>query len=684
MKIRLIEPEPPGMHVWAKVLLPRLGLPIIAATLKEHGHDVLVYNPTMAPIDWDDVNSSDLVGLSSTTSTATTAYEFADDLRARGIPVVIGGSHVTFMADEALEHVDYVARGEGGEQLMLELIEALDGDRELDSIDGLSFTRDGEAVHNPPRAALADLDELPFPDLRLLVGSDKLTTMPIMTSWGCPFDCTFCSVTAMFGKKYRFRSAESVIAELKDKRPERIFFYDDNMAANRKRLKKLLQMMIDEGLVIPWSAQVRTDVVRDPELLDLMRRSGCQLVYLGLESVNQETLDRFEKSQTVADIEKAIKVLHDYGIKSHGMFVLGADDDDVQTVRDTVAFAIKNKIDTVMLNILTPLPGTQQFEEFDDAGRIFDKRWELYDAHHVVFEPARMTPYELQIEVLRGYMRFYSLRTWLRYIFTLQFTKQLLFHWWGMVIIRNWRKDERNKAFIKALKRMWPRPRRAAPCAAPASIDLRRRVDERGAAEDAAPLTSAARPGRHERRAPDAPAGTLQTVPRGGPDRLSGRRSDVKVSYLSLVSAGHATGSPQRGRFAQASRPKGGDAVNGKRRIVTLSVLLGTLLLSLALTTSAFASPVTSKKAQLREVQAKLQDVYHQVDMAVEKYNQATTPAHHGPGADQAERAAAQGRRVQPRRRQPAALGARREHVQARATSASSTSCSPPTASTTS
>jgi radical SAM superfamily enzyme YgiQ (UPF0313 family) len=458
MKIRLIEPEPPGMHVWAKVLLPRLGLPIIAATLKEQGHDVLVYNPTMAPIDWDDVNTSDLVGLSSTTSTATTAYEFSDGLRARGIPTVIGGSHVTFMADEALEHVDYVARGEGGEQLMLELIEALAGDRELDTITGLSFTRDGAAVHNPPRAALADLDELPFPDLRLLVGSDKLTTMPIMTSWGCPFDCTFCSVTAMFGKKYRFRSAENVIAELKDKRPELIFFYDDNFAANKKRLKKLLRMMIDEGLNVPWSAQVRTDVARDPELLDLMRRSGCHLVYLGFESVNQETLDNFEKAQTVEDIRRSIKVLHQYGIKSHGMFVLGADADDVQTVRDTVSFAKENQIDTVMLNILTPLPGTQQFKEFDEEGRIFDKRWELYDAHHVVFEPRRMTPYELQIETLRGYARFYSMRTWLKYVFTFQFTKRLLFHTWGMVIIRAWRRDERNKAFVKALRRMWPRP----------------------------------------------------------------------------------------------------------------------------------------------------------------------------------------------------------------------------------
>ncbi len=457
MRIRLIEPEPPGMHVYAKVLLPRLGLPIIAATLKERGHDVLIYSPQMAPIDWDDVHGADLVGLSSTTSTVPTAYEFADKLREQGIPVVIGGSHVTFMADEALEHVDYVARGEGGEQLILELIEVLQGTRQPETVSGLSFRRDGEVVHNPLRDRCTDLDTLPFPDLGLIVGADKLTTVPIMTSWGCPFACNFCSVTAMFGRKYRFRSAESVIAELKEKRPGRIFFYDDNMAADKKRLKRLLKMMIDEDLVIPWSSQVRTDVTRDPELLDLMQRSGCELVYLGLESVNQETLDGFEKAQTVEDIEVAIKKLHEYGIRSHGMFVLGADTDSVQTVRDTVKFAMKNHIDTVMLNILTPLPGTPQFDDLEAAGRIFEKRWELYDAHHVVFQPKLMTPYELQIEVMRAYMRFYSLRTWLKYVFTFRFTKKLLFHSWGMMIIRNWRRDERNKAFIAALKRL-PRP----------------------------------------------------------------------------------------------------------------------------------------------------------------------------------------------------------------------------------
>jgi len=414
MKIRLIEPAAPGMHVYSKVLLPRLGLPMIGAALNDQGHDALVYCQQMAPIDWEDVESADLVGISTTTSTATAGYGFADRLRALSVPVVIGGSHVTFMADEALAHADYVARGEGGEALMFELIEMLEGGRAPETIRGLSYTGADGPVHNELRERLADLDELPFPDLDLIVGHERLQTTPIMTSWGCPFACNFCSVTAMFGRRYRIRSAESVIAEIEAKRPQRIFFYDDNFAADRKRLKRLLEMMIERDLVIPWTAQVRTDVARDPELLDLMRRSGCHIVYLGLESVDQATLDAYDKAQTVAEIVESVDTLHTYDIRSHGMFVLGADTDTAQTVRDTVTFCLDHHIDTVMLNILTPLPGTQQFAQLEADGRIFDHQWEHYDAHHVVFQPAGMTPFELQKEVVRGYARFYSVRNWLR------------------------------------------------------------------------------------------------------------------------------------------------------------------------------------------------------------------------------------------------------------------------------
>jgi anaerobic magnesium-protoporphyrin IX monomethyl ester cyclase len=445
VKIRLIEPEPPGMNVFSKVMFPRLGLPAIGAAMTSLGHDVSIYVPQFSAIDWNDVYTADLVGISTTTSTATTGYQFADRLRARGIPVVIGGPHVTFMASEALEHADYVARGEGGEAFMAELIEALSGKRDLSSIAGLSYMHDGVVVHNADRERTEDLDTLPFPDLTLIHGYEKMGSVPIMTSWGCPFACNFCSVTAMFGRKYRFRSAESVIAEIKSSKARRIFFYDDNMAADKKRLKVLLRMMIDEGLAMPWSAQVRTDVARDPELLDLMRKSGCKRVYLGLESVNQATLDHFHKAQSVDDIVQAIKKLHEYGINSHGMFV--------QTLRDTVTFALKHRIDTVMLNILTPLPGTPQFQQMEEQGRIFDKRWHLYDAHHVVFTPKQMTPYELQREVVRGYARFYSKRQWLKLLVTFRFTR-LLFCGWGIWIIRNWRKDAHNKAFMAALKRL--------------------------------------------------------------------------------------------------------------------------------------------------------------------------------------------------------------------------------------
>ena len=462
MKIRLIEPNAPSMHQWSHSYFVRLGLPMIGAALKQHGHDVRIYCPQLAPVDWDDVYSAELVGLSTTTSTTPATYEIADDLRRRGIPVIIGGSHVTFMADEALEHVDYVARGEGGETIMVELAEVLQGGRELGSVMGLSYIEDGKTVHAPLHERCSDLDTLPFPDLDLIVGHRRLTNVPIMTSWGCPFACNFCSVTAMFGRKYRFRSAENVIAEIKQKRPKQIFFYDDNFAADKKRLKTLLRMMIAEGITVPWGAQVRTDVVRDKELLQLMRASGADFVALGLESVNQDTLDRFEKSQTVADIEEAIRVLHDYGIRSHGMFVLGADDDTEDSVRETVEFALRNQIDTVMLNILTPLPGTQQFADLDAEGRILERDWSFYDAQHIVFRPRHMSPSHLLRETLRANRRFYHAWRVLRSVGVVLWRRdrpswdRMLERGWLWWYARMWWRDPANRAYRRRLQGIVP------------------------------------------------------------------------------------------------------------------------------------------------------------------------------------------------------------------------------------
>jgi len=460
MKIRLIEPEPPSLHLWSPLLYPRLGLPMIGAALERAGHDVRIYCPHVAPIDWDDVLSSDLVGISATTSTAPAGYELAARLRERGIPSVIGGPHVTFAADEALAHAEYVARGEGGESLMLELIEALHGRRELDSITGLSFMRSGVAVHNPPREPIDDLDDLPVPDLSLIVGHERMKSTPIMTSWGCPFACNFCSVTAMFGRRYRYRSPQAVIAEIEEKRPKHIFFYDDNFAADKRRLKTLLGLMIERGLIVPWQAQMRTDATRDDELLDLMRRSGCHRVALGLESVDQATLDGFQKGQTIDDVVNAVRRLHEFGIQCHGMFVLGADTDTEATVRNTVDFALAHGIDTLMLNILTPAPGTEQFADMEAAGQIFERDWCLYDGQHVVFTPRQIKPPDLQAQVLRGYARFYSLRRVLRHLARLRYAavRDCAWCWW---FARRWRKDPFNRAYLKRLA--------TAPCEADGS-----------------------------------------------------------------------------------------------------------------------------------------------------------------------------------------------------------------------
>ena len=427
MKIRLIEPKAPGINVFDLARLPRLGLPLLGRLLAERGHDVRIYVETLAPVDWADVAEADLVGLSSTTATTPTAYEMAGRMRDLGIPTVIGGSHVTFLPDEALDYCDFVVRREG-QVTLLELVAALEGGTDVAHIAGLSY-RDpaGRSLHNPdrPPCTQEEFAALPAPALHLIVGHDALTNVPIMTQWGCPYACDFCSVIHMFGRRVRARSVEDVLAELetyRDRGP--VFFYDDNFVVNKARTRALLRGMIERGLTPPWSVQVRADVVYedkrsrelDHELLGLMRDAGCTMVYCGFESVNPATLAAYNKRQDVRDIRDSIRAFHDYGIHVHGMFVLGADTDDVQTCRRTADFALQNGIDTVQFLMLTPCPGTPFYDRMVAQGRLLTDDLSLYDGHHCVIQPALMSPYELQMGVYRAMARFYSARHALRLI----------------------------------------------------------------------------------------------------------------------------------------------------------------------------------------------------------------------------------------------------------------------------
>ena len=418
LRIRLVEPRPPGHHVYDSVLLPRLGLPLIATMLAGAGHDATVSCEVLAPVDLSACLHADLVGISATTSTTPAAYRLAGLLEAAGVPVVLGGPHVTFRPDEALRHARYVVRGEG-ERTMLALVAALERDAPLGEVAGLSWRgTGGQPHHNPPRprCTQAAFEALPVPDLSLIEGHQRMTIKPLMTQWGCPYDCEFCSVTAMFSRRVRYRRTGQVLAELAGLDAERVFFHDDNFVVSKARTAGLLQAMVTAGLTPEWFAQVRADTVYrtrsdrevDHEFLRLMRAAGCRTVMIGFESISDEALARLGKRASVADAERAVAAFHDHGIAVHGMFVLGLDTDTPRSPRDTARFASRLGIDTIQMMIQTPLPGTRLWDRIQAEDRLIAADWSLFDGHHAVMRPAQMTPLELQLGVLAAMKRFYS------------------------------------------------------------------------------------------------------------------------------------------------------------------------------------------------------------------------------------------------------------------------------------
>lgn len=458
-KIVLIEPKAPNLHIFSQFPLPRLGTILLGTIMKKRGWDVEIFVEEMRKIDYEIIKAADLVGISTITPTAPRAYAIADRIREMGIPVIMGGPHVTYLAEEALEHADFVIRGEG-ERALTELIDAREKDGDYSEVSNLSYRKNREIIHNPKQPPADNLDSLPYPDLSLLKRDQPTkggrSTIPVLTSRGCPFDCTFCSVTGMFGKKYRFRSAENVLAELRqyNSRRNMIFFYDDNFTANRKRTKELLEGMIREKFKFHWTTQVRADVAKDVELVRLMKRAGCHTLYIGFETVNPDSLEEMKKKQTVEEITQAVKVLRKNRIHIHGMFVYGFDQDDWKTVKKTVRFAKKAKLNTTQFLILTPAPGSEFYEKVASENRIQFRDWTLYDGHHAVFRPARLSIFDLQKAQIFSHKKFYSMKQTVKKFFKGKWIDLAIAHY-ARKLNRTWQK--RNKTFLRAIELLRPK-----------------------------------------------------------------------------------------------------------------------------------------------------------------------------------------------------------------------------------
>ncbi|MGB4520413.1 MAG: radical SAM protein [Candidatus Omnitrophota bacterium] len=425
MKIALIEPRASEANVYSMLSMPLLGPVYLGTILRNMGNEVEIFNEDMFTPDYKNLGA-DLIGISILTSTARRGYEIA-----RKFPqdkVIIGGVHATLLPDEAIQFARQVVVGEA-EGVIADIV---------------SGKRKEKIVQGQP---VENLDTLPSPDFSLIKGlrfSNSL--MPISTSRGCPFDCSFCSVTKMFGRKYRFRSPENIITEIKSRKAKSIFFCDDNFTAHPKRTKLLLTLML-KNKIKNWSCQVRCDAAKDKELLDSMAQTGCKLVCIGLESVNPMTLKAYDKSQTIEEIKAAIRSFHKRKIKIHGMFVLGGEDDNKNTVLETLKFSLKEKIDTIQMSVLTPFPGTKVYEVLQAQKRIFTKDWNLYDGQHIVFNPKLLSAKDLQLSVLKAYKKYYSLYRSFSLLFKLRF-RNAMFRFMGNFIIKEWVRRNRKMHWL--------------------------------------------------------------------------------------------------------------------------------------------------------------------------------------------------------------------------------------------
>ncbi len=455
-RLILIEPKAPGRHIYSRMRLPRLGAVLLATLARARGWDVTVFVEDLAPIDYSVVLKADLVGISSITGTASRAYALADALGKRNIPVIMGGPHVTFCAEEALEHCDYVLRGEA-ELTFMQFLDAFSRNRPVQQVPGLSWKDpEGSVQHNAASEQVVDLDDLPAPDFSLIHGWGKALGLgmypiiPVQATRGCPFGCTFCSVIGMFGRRLRSRSRDHVMAELERWKGQNVhaFFYDDNFTADKRRAKDLLRTMRDVRPVANWSSQVRTDCATDPEMLRLMHNTHCSHVFIGFESVNPAVLKKTRKQQNVQGMKDAVRRFANAGIDVHGMFVFGFDDDTPEMMDATLAFAVDSGIWSAQFLILTPFPGTSLFDQLKSQDRIRLTDYSLYDTHHVVFEPRGISPLSLQQAQIRAHDRFYSRSRLAGSLLKRDWVRCALFLY-ARQLKTNWKTD--NAAYMKTM-----------------------------------------------------------------------------------------------------------------------------------------------------------------------------------------------------------------------------------------
>ena len=333
-------------------------------------------------IDYDE--RPDLVAITVETFAARRAYEIAAEFRSRGVPVVMGGIHATLIPEEVAAHADSVVTGDAETGWAQVVADA--HDRRL------------RPRYDFPTGAPQSGGILPRRDL--FAGKGYLPITLLQFGRGCRFHCEFCAVGAYFGHRAWTRPVDEVLAEIRAQPRRDLFFVDDNLIADTRATKTLLRRLVPLGL--RWVSQASLDQVRDPELMDLLERSGCMGNVIGFESLDPDDLRRMGKQPNLVRFDRyaeAVEVLRQHHLQTWAAFVMGYERDTPDSIAATCEWAISQHFTFAAFNVLMPYPGTRLYERLRNEGRLlYDGRWWLhpdYRFNHAAFRPARMTPDEL-------------------------------------------------------------------------------------------------------------------------------------------------------------------------------------------------------------------------------------------------------------------------------------------------
>ncbi|MCJ7763099.1 B12-binding domain-containing radical SAM protein [Candidatus Bathyarchaeota archaeon] len=445
MKTHVTLVNPPSPIGAPSSLFIPLGIGYLAAVLEKNQYEVNVIDcqalrPTRNQLKAELIKSHpDVVGVTSATLTYKPALEIVKTAK-EALPnclQILGGPHVTVLDEQTLNEApeaDIIVRGEG-EQTMLELADLVSRSdlKNIQEVEGITFRRNDKIVRNKDRAFIQNLDELPHPAYEhFQLSKYKLSGkmyLPIITSRGCPFQCTFCLASRMCGKRFRTRSPKKVVDELewlRDVHGADVFaFYDDTFTFDIKRAYEICEEMKNRGFDLPWDCRTRVDRI-STEVLSKMRDANCQLIHFGVESGSQKMLSAMKKGTTVEQNERAIRWTKEVGISVAISVVVGYPGETADMLKQTFDFIRKTGPDYVYVCQAIPYPGTELYDLLKELGWDVSTEWNRYDEQSQVFKNPILSPQK--IDEMRGnfYNSFFSPTYFLRKSLKRDFYSQIM------------------------------------------------------------------------------------------------------------------------------------------------------------------------------------------------------------------------------------------------------------------